>query len=177
MIFQTTEDRIKKLEKRIDSLEKGTKKILLEMNESLITVTDVITKLQKENKEMKEEKNLNKKKEILISAKRHIEDEIKDLGPGIGIRETVRPLKDVIMENYEFIQNVAREGLQPSMNGLLRLVEKEGEISPRAAAAKLKVHELQIEKWSSTLKQEKLITIAEKNNRKYLCSVGQKAGN
>lgn len=167
MLFSTTEDRVKKLEKRLDSLEKDMKKVLRDINDSLITITEVISKLQEENSELKEEK-LKKEKEAINAAKIRVESQIRGLGHGIDIKETVRPLKEIITENYEFVQNVAKEGILPGTDKLLRLVEKEREISIQAAAAKLKVHVLQIEKWSDALKAEKLISVAEKNNKKYL---------
>ena len=168
MLFQTTDDRVKKLEKRMDSLEKQANKSLISINESLLTITEVVAKLQEENGSLKKEKN------TLISRQKDVAKQIKDLSIKKDINDSIiEPVKNAVSENFGLIQEVTREGLtaQPSINDLLKLVEKEGEIKIQDAASKMKLHEVQIEHWSNILKDQKIISIIEKKNKKYLCKI------
>jgi hypothetical protein len=167
MFFETTDDRIKKLEKRADELEKQMNRTLSTLNDALLSVTDVVTKLYEENNKLKKEKKL------ITSSQKKIEKEIKQT----GIRENINgnlttPVKNAIKENMELIQEVAKEGWSDnaSAEALRSLVEKEGEVRMRDAAETLKVHEVQIEHWAEMLKDQKIITISEKGNKKYLCA-------
>ncbi len=169
MFFQTTDERIGRLEKRMSSFEKDMKKTLLDMNESLKTITEVISRLQEENKGLKDEGRMGREKESVENAKKSVETTAKNIAPNIISMETVKPIREMIEENYEFVQKIARDGLSPSAGDLCALVGKEKEISMKDAASRMKVHELQVEKWAGTLKAEKLITITDKSNRKYLC--------
>ncbi len=170
MLFQTTDDRVKKLEKRVDEMEKNMSKTLMGINDAFTTITDVITKLQQENESLKKEKN------IILSRQKQIAKGIKETGIKRDIKSSIiEPVKSAVAENFEFIREVAREDFaeKPGIKKLLDLVENEKETSFRDAAEKMGVHELQIGHWASRLKDQKLITVAEKKNKKYLCSVKQ----
>ncbi len=169
MLFQTTDDRIKNLEKRVGDVEKRINTALSDINDVVVTITEVVTKLQQENSSLKKEKA------ILESKQEKISKQIKETGIRKEIKSNVvRPVKNMVTENFALIQEVAKEGLmpQPGIGELERLVENEGEIKMWDAALKLKVHELQVEHWANMLKDK--MTITEKKNRKYLCTI--KAG-
>ncbi len=166
MLFQTTEDKIKKLEKRVDAIEKQINRTLTSVHEAFGTITDVITKLQEENAALK------KGKDVIVAKQKQIASQIKDIGIKRDIKMNImEPVKNIVAENFEFVQEVAKEGVseKPSMQHLLDLVEKEGEIKVRDAAAKMKVHEVQIEHWANMLKDR--MTVTEKKNKKYLCAI------
>lgn len=175
MLFQTTDDRIRKLEKRADEMEKRMNRTLAGINDAFTTVTDVVAKLQKENE------GLRKEKAELEKSRKQVAGQMTETGIKRDIKEIAKPAKNIVAGNFEFIQDVAREGLtsahgasaqpaaQAGADGLARLVEKEGEIQLREAAARLKVHELQAEHWASAVKDR--VGIAEKKNRKYLFKI------
>jgi len=165
MLFQTTDGRIKNLEKRIGEVEKQINTALTDINDAVVTITEVITKLQQENSSLKKEKG------IIESKQEKIAKQIKETGIRKEIKSgVVSPAKNIVTENFALIQEVAKEGFtsQPGIRDLADLVEKEGEIKMQDAALMLKVHELQVEHWAGMLKDR--ITIAERKNKKYLCS-------
>ncbi|MBI4170104.1 MAG: hypothetical protein HY514_00270 [Candidatus Aenigmarchaeota archaeon] len=169
MLFQTTEDRIKKLEKRVDEIEKQMNRTLTSIHDALGTITSVITKLQEENTTLKKEKD------VIAAKQKQIASQIKDIGIKKDIKlNIVEPVKNIVTENFEFVQEIAKEGFtgKPSMQNLLDLVEKEGEIRMQDAATKMKVHEVQIEHWANTMRNR--ITVTEKKNKKYLCAIKQR---
>jgi len=162
MFFPTTEERIKKMEKRIGEIERQMNRSLESMNEALLTMTDIISKLNDENGKFKKEG------QMLSSSQKKVEKEIRDIGVKKEIKENVvEPVKAAIKENMNFVQEVAYEGL-PTMNSLARLVEAQGEIRLQDAASRLRVHELQAEKWATQLKEQKIVAITDKNKKRYL---------
>lgn len=165
MIFRTTDDRIKDMEKRLEDTEKKMKSLIAYIDDSFSMVTDVINKMEKDNASLRTQKEkLEEKKEALV----------KELEEMKKIRLTAKPAKKIIADNLDFFKEVAREGIaEPgaTMYGLLRLVEKEKDISTAQAARRLGVHPVQIEEWAERLQGEESLVMVKRKGKTFLQKV------
>ena len=68
-MFSSKDEHVKKLERGIENLEKKMNRNFMRINDSLQTITDVITKMQEENKGLKKDRDflIEKHKEIMRS--------------------------------------------------------------------------------------------------------------
>lgn len=161
MFFQTSDDRLKQVERKVDEMEKQFNRTLTNINESLLTITDVIQKLEAENSKLKKERESIDKKRL------EIEKGIKETGVKKDIKIKTQPVKNIISDNIQFIQEVVKDGRDSSMHDLYELVKKEP-IEIRKAGEKLKVHKMQVDHWAKLLKSEKLLTVEDRRGKKIL---------
>lgn len=187
MLFETKNEKIEKLDKKVYDIEKRMEQNFGRMNETIRTLNEIILKLQTENTRLRSEKDflIERHKKMLKRIP------VPDLAGEIRER-LVKPAAGMIKENSDFIQLLAKEGFvelkEPaapkkqihkdpakelkdhiidnpfpshgkSIDKLFELISEAGHIRTDEAARKLKVHELQIEEWGKILEDHDLVTL------------------
>lgn len=105
MIFDTKDDKMAKLEKKIFDMEKRLEHDMNRMNDTVSTLNHIILKLQVENTRLRSERDflVERHKKMLRRVP------VPDLASEIN-EKLVRPATNMIKENAEFVGLVAKEG-------------------------------------------------------------------
>lgn len=105
MIFDTKDDKIEKLEKKILDMEKKLENNMKNIDDTISTLNKIILKLQVENTRLRSEKDflVERHKKMLKRVP------VPDLASEIHER-LVKPAANAIAENVEFVELVAKEG-------------------------------------------------------------------
>lgn len=157
-IILTKDQRMEKLEKKFRELEHRMNKSFFRTDESFETFRKIIIHLQKENAELKSDKDflMEKYKEVL----RKLELQL----PG----NIVRPIKETINENVNLLKDIIVEDLdiekdkKHSVDDLFELVMKNKKVSLKAAAKKLGSTEKKTLYWALKLQKQGLISVNNK---------------
>ncbi len=185
MIFDTKDDRMRKLERDIRIMEKRMDDSLQKMNGTIKSLNDIILRLQRENVQLRSERDflVERHKKMLKRVP------VPDLAGEIN-EKLVKPASSKIMENVDFVQSLAKEGFVElkekkrqkkekdpieelketiidvssknygkSIDNLYEIVSKTGKIRADEAARKLNVHEVQVEEWAKLLEEHELVDI------------------
>lgn len=155
-MFATKDEEIRRLEKRLENMEKRVNRNFLRVNDSLQTVTDVITRMQQENKELKKDRDflVEKHKEIMRSmeTESRLIKEMKE--------RFVAPARNELKEDIDLLKQAVKEGFRHSKKDeLFDMVMKDGKVRIREAARRFSVHEAQIETWAKDLEKAGLIEV------------------
>ena len=184
MIFDTKDGRIKRLEKDVHDMDRRMENSLQKMNETIKTLNEIILRLQRENVQLRSERDflVERHKKMLRRVP------VPDLAMEIN-EKFVKPTAGKIKENAEFVQLLAKEGFveiketKPSkakgkdpvqelketiidvssrnygksIDSLFEIVSKAGRIRADEAARKLNVHEVQIEEWAKILEDHEMV--------------------
>ncbi len=154
-IILTKDQKLEKLEKKLRELEHKIDKNFLRTNESFDTFRKVIIHLQRENAELKRDRDflLEKYKDVLRKI------ELPD--------SLIQPVKQTINENAGFLKDIIVEGLEPStkkknIDDLFELVMKNKKIALKSAANKLGTTEKTALYWALKLQRQGLINVNDK---------------
>src|SRR3989338_2145407 len=184
MIFDTKDGRIKRLEKDVHDMDRRMENSLQKMNETIKTLNEIILRLQRENVQLRSERDflVERHKKMLRRVP------VPDLAMEIN-EKFVKPTAGKIKENAECVQLLAKEGFveiketKPSnakgkdpvqelketiidvssrnygksIDSLFEIVSKAGRIRADEAARKLNVHEVQIEEWAKILEDHEMV--------------------
>lgn len=185
MIFDTKDEKLAKVEKRVCDMERRMEYNLQKMNDTIKTLNEIILRLQKENIQLRSERD------FLVERHKKLVRRVPVPDLALEVSEKlVRPVAARIKENADFVQLIAREGFVAikekkkrqyqknpvkelkehiidvsshsygkSIDNLFEIVGKEGKIKADEAARKLNVHEIQIEEWAKILEDHDLVTI------------------
>lgn len=167
-MFETTDSRIEKLEKKISRLE-GSIKV---MEDSFSSVMDIVKKLNSENSSLKKtmkSMELQKQEMEKISQVKKQEESI------------MLPIKNKVKENIEFVQQVVQEGIL-NTNGdnlsikttknineedLLKSLSN-GAIDADRIAWKFGVHRAQIDAWTAKLNKQGLVVLRPSGKKLFI---------
>ncbi|MBI2232436.1 MAG: hypothetical protein HYU56_00815 [Candidatus Aenigmarchaeota archaeon] len=157
-MFSSKDEHVKKLEKGIENLEKKMNRNFMRINDSLQTITDVITKMQEENKGLKNDRDflIEKHKEIMrsVETESRLVKEMKE--------KLVEPARKELKEDVELFRTAVGEAFSHGKKEeLFDMVMKSGKVKMRDAARKLNVHEMQIETWAQDMEKSGLIDVFE----------------
>lgn len=160
-MFDAKDEQVKRLERKMENLEKRANRNFLRLNDSLRTIADVITKMQEENKQLKKDRDflVEKHKEIMrsVETESRLIKEMKE--------RFVAPTKREFSEDLELIKQTVKEGLIHSKKDeLFDMVMKEGRVKVKEAARQFNVHQVQIETWAEDLEKAGLIEIFDGGN-------------
>lgn len=162
MMFSSRDEEIRRLEKKIENLEKRTGRNFVRLNDSLNTVTDVIIRLEKENSELKKDRDflLEKQKELL----RSVETEnrlIKEMR-----EKFIEPAREGLRQDIELVKQAISDDYKSKKDELLDMVMRQGRIKVKEAARKLNVHNVQIETWAQDFEKAGLVQLDKEELRK-----------
>lgn len=162
MMFSSRNEEIRRLEKKIENLEKRTGRNFVRLNDSLNTVTDVIIRLEKENSELKKDRDflLEKQKELL----RSVETEnrlIKEMR-----EKFIEPAREGLRQDIELVKQAISDDYKSKKDELLDMVMRQGRIKVKEAARKLNVHNVQIETWAQDFEKAGLVQLDKEELRK-----------
>ena len=104
-LFLSKDEKIEKLEKRLNSLEKSTERRLDRSDESFRFFKTVIMQMQKENTQLK------KDRDYLFTSYKNLLDRLYDSALSDELRNLIEPMKKRLKDNFNFVQQVAKEGL------------------------------------------------------------------
>lgn len=188
MLFDSKDEKITRLDKKIYGMERRMEQGLQRMNETITTLKEIIIKLQTENTQLRSERDflVERHKKMLRRVP------VPDLAGEISER-LVKPAAGRIKENAEFVQLLAKEGFveirekrappkrKPldnpakelkeiiagtpkqshgkTVDRLFEMVSSAGRIRSDEAARRLNVHEVQVEEWARILEDHELITV------------------
>ena len=133
MIFDSKDDKVNRLKKDVHDMERRVESSLQKMNETIKTLNDIILRLQRENVQLRSERDflIERHKKMLKRVP------VPDLAVEINER-LVKPTIDRIKENVDFVQLVAKEGfveIRPE-----RRKKPREEKDPSVSAKALKEH-------------------------------------
>ena len=153
-IILSKNEQMEKLEKRLRLLEHKMDRNFSRTNESFETFRKVIIELQKENVELKRDRDF-------------LLDKYKDVIRKLELPVGVHPIKEAINENLNLIREVALEGFgveknRKNIDDLFELVINNNKISLKSAAKRLGVTEKKSLFWALTLQKKGLIGINNK---------------
>ncbi len=171
MIFETTDGKIEKLDKKIKRMESTIKML----QDSFDTITEIVKKMQNQNESLK------KNYEILGKTKEKIREINRESSP-------LTPIREKIKENVDFIREVASEGFFEPENESINISNgdldfknpktmreedlismlKNGSVSSDELAHKLHVHRTQIEVWASKLQKKNLVDVKNSGNKVFI---------
>ena len=176
MIFETTDGKIGKLDKKIKRMESTIKML----QDSFETITEIIKKMQDQNESLKKnyqtlDKTKDKMKEI----------NSKQIDARKLLKAPLNPIKEKFKENVDFIREIATEGLEqedsvivnenlyfksPKMMKEDDIISflKNGSISSDELAHKLHVHKAQVEVWASKLQKKNIIDVKNSGNKVFI---------
>ncbi|MBI2172919.1 MAG: hypothetical protein HYT73_01765 [Candidatus Aenigmarchaeota archaeon] len=104
-IFLSKDEKMEKLEKKLNSLEKSTERRLDRSDESFRFFKTVIMQMQKDNAKLK------KDRDYLFTSYSRLLDRLYDSALSDELRNLIEPMRKGLKENFNFIQQVAKEGL------------------------------------------------------------------
>lgn len=157
--LKSKDERIENLEKRIEEIERNFNKKLKRIDESFNLMINVINKMEKENRELKKDKDalIQKHKEILkgVEVPNKLKKEVYD--------KLVNPMKSEIRDTSDLIQLIVKDGMQTDvpLDQLYELVIRNGKIRLDVAARRLNAHPARVEEWAKALKKKGLLDIVE----------------
>lgn len=189
MLFETKNEKMEKLEKKVLDTEKRVEQNLNRMNGTIVTLKEIIIHLQRENTQLRSERDFLVERHKKMLRRVPVPDLAKEVNERL-----VKPAVGKIKENAEFVQLLAKEGFveikdpeeikeekkryknpakeikehimeapKPNygktIDGLFDIVSKAGKIRSDEAARKLNVHEVQIDEWAKILEEHELITV------------------
>src|SRR3989344_8530635 len=104
-MFDSKDDKVGRLEKDIREMERKVEQNLQRMNETVKTLNDIILRLQRENVQLRSERDflVERHKKMLKRVP------VPDLAAEIN-EKLVKPAAGKIRENAEFVQLLAKEG-------------------------------------------------------------------
>ncbi|MBS3051379.1 MAG: hypothetical protein J4400_04475 [Candidatus Aenigmarchaeota archaeon] len=187
MIFDSKDDKVNRLKKDVHDMERRVESSLQKMNETIKTLNDIILRLQRENVQLRSERDflVERHKKMLKRVP------VPDLAAEIN-EKLVKPAAGKIRENAEFVQLLAKEGFVElkdqgpkrqavardpvselkstiidvssrshgkSIDSLFEIVSRAGKIRADDAARRLNVHEVQIEEWAKILEDHEMVTL------------------
>lgn len=160
-MFDAKNEQVKRLEKKMENLERKMNMNFLRIGDSLQTISDVITKMQQENRELKKDRDflVEKHKELMrsIETESRLVKEMKE--------RFIAPARNAVKEDIELFKQAVKEGVNYSKKDeLFDMVMKSGRVKLKEAARKLSVHDLQIETWAHDLQKAGLIDIFDNGN-------------
>lgn len=150
-----TEEKIRRLEKRIERLERANNKNFQQVELAFSAFREVLLKMQVDNEA------LRKDRDFLLQ---QYKMELKKI-PAPSLREDIKKtLVDEtgkkVKENFDLLRAVASEGLvEPRMDELFEIVFMNGKIKSSDAARQMNVHERQVEEWAKLLEARSLIEV------------------
>jgi hypothetical protein len=185
MVFETKDEKIDRVEKKVAELERKLDYNIGRMNESITMLNEIILHMEAENKKLRNEKSflIERHKKMLKRVP------VPDLSYEINER-FVKPAKNTVRENMNVVRLAAREGFveirdpvasQPRLKNPARELKEHiisgekkdsgksidtlyeliagGSVRSDEAARKMNVHEVQVEEWARILEENDLITI------------------
>lgn len=189
VIFDTKDEKMDKLERKIFYMEKRMDENIQKMNQTITTLREIILRLQRDNTQLRSERDflVERHKKMLKRVP------VPDLATEIH-EKLVKPAVGKIKENADFVQILMKEGfveIHPekkraktgkdptiaaknlkdsimdapktnygrTIDALFELVSKDGKIRVDEAARKLNVHQIQIEEWAKILESHDLVTL------------------
>lgn len=186
MFFESKDEKLERLEKEVADLGKKMDNDLRRVNETLDTLSQVIIHLEAENKKLRDEKSflLERQKKMLKRVpvpdlSREINDRFVKPTSNV-IRENADLVRLVAKEGFveikepekrrEYRKNPAKlikdhvisgekfdDG--KSIDSLFEMVSSSGRVRSDEAAAKMNVHDIQIQEWAKILEENELIEI------------------
>ena len=184
-MFDSKDDKVGRLEKDIREMERKVEQNLQKMNETVKSLNDIILRLQRENVQLRSERDflVERHKKMLKRVP------VPDLAFEIN-EKLVKPASGKIKENVDFVQLLAKEGFvelkeqkeKPAkknpidelkdtiidvssrshgktIDSLFEMISKTGKIRADDAARKLGVHEVQIEEWAKILEEHEMASV------------------
>ncbi|KHO47619.1 MAG: coiled-coil [archaeon GW2011_AR5] len=184
-MFDSKDDKVGRLEKDIREMERKVEQNLQRMNETVKSLNDIILRLQRENVQLRSERDflVERHKKMLKRVP------VPDLAFEIN-EKLVKPASGKIKENVDFVQLLAKEGFvelkeqkeKPAkknpidelkdtiidvssrshgktIDSLFEMISKTGKIRADDAARKLGVHEVQIEEWAKILEEHEMASV------------------
>ena len=184
-MFDSKDDKVGRLEKDIREMERKVEQNLQRMNETVKSLNDIILRLQRENVQLRSEKDflVERHKKMLKRVP------VPDLAFEIN-EKLVKPASGKIKENADFVQLLAKEGFvelkeqkqkpvkkEPidelketiidvssrshgkTIDSLFEMISKTGKVRADDAARKLGVHEVQIEEWAKILEEHEMASV------------------
>jgi predicted nuclease with TOPRIM domain len=152
-IILSKDERMDKLEKKLKELENKMERNFSRTSESFESFRDILLQLQKENAELKKDRDflLEKYKEVVRK---------------LGIAE---PIKKAISENAGLIREIVTEGFGAEKSGkdiddLFELIMNKKKITLKSAAKKLGVQEGRARYWALKLDKQNLINTKQIGN-------------
>src|SRR3990167_5845642 len=105
MIFDSKDDKVNRLKKDVHDMERRVESSLQKMNETIKTLNDIILRLQRENVQLRSERDflVERHKKMLKRVP------VPDLAAEIN-EKLVKPAAGKIKENVDFVQLLAKEG-------------------------------------------------------------------
>ncbi len=104
-LFLSKDEKMGKLEKRLNSLEKSTERRFDRSDESFEFFKSIILQMQKENAQLK------KDRDYLFTSYRNLLDRLYDSALSDELRNFIEPMRKGMKENFNLIQQAAKEGL------------------------------------------------------------------
>ena len=184
-MFDSKDDKVGRLEKDIREMERKVEQNLQRMNETVKSLNDIILRLQRENVQLRSERDflVERHKKMLKRVP------VPDLAFEIN-EKLVKPASGKIKENVDFVQLLAKEGFVElkeqkenpakknpidelkdtiidvssrshgkTIDSLFEMISKTGKIRADDAARKLGVHEVQIEEWAKILEEHEMASV------------------
>ncbi|MBI4163022.1 MAG: hypothetical protein HY513_05035 [Candidatus Aenigmarchaeota archaeon] len=185
MMFETTNGKIDKLDKKIKRMESTVKML----QDSFGTITEVVKKMQNQNESLKKNyETLGKTKEKMMEISKR-ETGMRSMSK--LLESPLNPIRDKIKENVDLIREVAAESIIEAVeddhdseqnsaivNGVpgfkspktmkeedIIYMLKNGSVSSDELAHKLRVHKAQVEVWASKLQKKNLVDVKNSGNK------------
>lgn len=152
MLEFTKDDHIRRLDKRIDDLEKKLNKNIRHLDSSFRMFIDVLEKLEAGNKRLMEERdNLIDDYNKMIKKMYPAEKKQKPA-------ELASPVKKRIKDEFDFVRLIAKQTISETPSDrLYELVLLNNKINTAEAARRLNVREARIKKMAVSLEKKGLI--------------------
>jgi len=168
--LSTDDERLRELERKIVRLERDVNRKFLMMEESFSVLRNVLAKMQRENIELKNDRDflLERYKDLLkkipVDTSRLVA-EVKE--------KLVKPAKKSFDDNVILLEKIATEGIitdeerienlsnrySAPLDELFHLVMEKKRIKIRDAAKRFKVHEARIEQWGKLLQNYDILEV------------------
>lgn len=184
-MFETKDEKLSKMEKRIAEMEKKMDRNFNRINDTISTLNEIIFHLQSENTKLRGEKD------FLVERHRKLVKRVPvpDLSSEVS-NKLVKPASNVIRENANLFRDAALEGFvelrEPeqkkivkkdpakelkqhviantqssgrTIDRLYEIIGETGRVRCDDAARRLNVHEIQIEEWGKILQEHELVRV------------------
>ena len=153
-IILSKNERMEKMERRLRLLEHKMDRNFSRTSESFETFRKIIIELQKENSELKRDRDF-------------LLEKYKNVIRKLELPAGAQPIKEAINENLNLIREVALEGFdaekdRKNIDDLFEVVINSSKISLKSAAKRLGVTEKKALYWSLALQKKGLIGINNK---------------
>lgn len=129
MIFSTKDEKTERLEKKINEMEKRMELNINKMNQTVVTLREIILRLQRDNTQLRSERDflIERHKKMLKRVP------VPDLALEIN-EKLIRPTANKIRENVDFVQLIAKEGfveIRPEKKRPKKVEEKDPSVSAK----------------------------------------------